>query len=214
MKAIVIGSTGLVGEHLLQLLSTDSRFTQVTALVRKAGSITSPKISYQIVNFDQLDSKWITGDVLFCALGTTIKKAGSKEAQYKVDFTYNYVTAQLAKQNGVKTLAHVSSLGANENSANFYIKTKGELESKLKALEFDKTIIARPSIILGDRKEFRLGEKIGIGLVKALTFLMVGPLRKYRGVHAQKIAKCLIEEACNESRKGFNIIESDRILNY
>jgi uncharacterized protein YbjT (DUF2867 family) len=214
MKAIVIGSTGLVGEHLLQLLSNDDRFTQVTALVRKAGSINSPKLTYQIVNFDQLDPKWITGDVLFCALGTTIKKAGSKEAQYKVDFTYNYVTAQLAKQNGVKTLAHVSSLGANEHSANFYIKTKGQLESKLKALEFDKTIIARPSIILGDRKEFRLGEKIGIGIVKALTFLMVGPLRKYRGVHAKKIAKCLIEEACNESRKGFNIIESDRILKY
>lgn len=214
MKAIVIGSTGLVGEHLLQLLSNDPRFTQITALVRKAGIVSSPKITYQIVDFDHLDPKLITGDVLFCALGTTIKKAGSKEAQYKVDFTYNYITAQFAKQNGIKTLAHVSSLGANANSSNFYIRTKGELENKLQALDFDKTIIARPSIILGDRKEFRLGEKIGIGVVKALTFLMIGPLRKYRGVHAQKIAKCLIEEACNESRKGYNIIESDLILKY
>jgi uncharacterized protein YbjT (DUF2867 family) len=214
MKAIVIGSTGLVGEHLLQLLDKDPRFTSVSALVRKPGTLQSSKINYVIANFDQLDPSLIKGDVLFCALGTTLKKAGSKEAQYKIDLTYNFETAQLAKANGVNKLAHVSSIGANAKSGNFYLRVKGELEEKLKALNFEKAVIARPSFILGDRKEFRLGEKIGIILMNALGFLMIGSLKKYKGVHARQIAKCMIDEVCNTTSKGFQIIESDNIQHY
>ncbi|MDZ4665425.1 MAG: NAD(P)H-binding protein, partial [Bacteroidota bacterium] len=144
MKAIVIGSTGLVGEHVLQLLSNDNRFTSVTALVRKTGAIQSNKITYQIFDFDNMNAALISGDVLFCALGTTLKKAGHKEAQYKIDCTYNFETAKRAKQNGIKFLAHVSSLGANARSSSFYLRVKGELEEKLKELAFEKTIIVRP----------------------------------------------------------------------
>ncbi|MBK7312202.1 MAG: NAD(P)H-binding protein [Sphingobacteriaceae bacterium] len=214
MKALVIGSTGLVGEHLLQLLELDNRFTSVTALVRKPGAIRSTKINYEFFDFDNMNGALLTGDVLFCALGTTRKKAGSKEAQYKIDLTYNYEAAKLAKQNGVTVLAHVSSLGANSSSSNFYLQVKGKLEDNLKAIGFDRTIIVRPSFILGDRKEFRLGEKIGIVIMKALAFLMQGPLKKYRGVQAAKIAKCMIEESCNASNKGFVILESDKIQVY
>jgi len=214
MKAIVIGSTGLVGEHVLQLLSTDNRFTSVTALVRKTGAIKSNKITYQIFDFDNMNAALISGDVLFCALGTTLKKAGSKEAQYKIDVTYNFETAKHAKENGVKFLAHVSSLGANAQSSNFYLRVKGELEEKLKELAFEKTIIVRPSVILGNRKEFRLAEKIGIIIMKGLGFLMLGPLKKYKGIHALKIAKCMIEGVCNSSNKGFQVIESDEIQRY
>lgn len=214
MKAIVIGSTGLVGENLLQLLDSDDRFSSVLALVRKPGKIQSNKINYQTIDFDNLNPSLIQGDVLFCALGTTLKKAGSKEAQYKIDLTYNYNVAKAAKQNGIKNLTHVSSLGANAKSSNFYLRVKGELEDKLRELNFEKTVIARPSFILGDRKEFRLGEKIAIVIFKALGFLMVGSLKKYKGVHAQKIAKCMVEEICDANRKGFNVIESDQILNY
>jgi len=214
MKAVVIGSTGLVGEHLLQLLDADKRFSSVTALVRKSGTLQSPKITYQIFDFDNMNATMLNGDVLFCALGTTLKKAGSKEVQYKIDVTYNFEAAKLAKQNGVKYLAHVSSLGADAKSSNFYLRAKGELEEKLKDLKFEKAIIVRPSFILGDRKEFRLGEKIGIIVMVGLGFLMQGPLKKYRGIHAAKIAKCMIEESCNTAIIGFNLIESDKIHNY
>lgn len=214
MKAVVIGSTGLVGEHLLQLLDSDKRFTAITALVRKPGTIQSPKINYQIFDFDNMNAALLNCDVLFCALGTTLKKAGSKEIQYKIDVTYNFEAAKLAKQNGVKYLAHVSSLGADAKSSNFYLRAKGELEEKLIELKFEKTIIVRPSFILGNRKEFRLGEKIGIVVMKGLEFLMQGPLKKYRGIHAAKIAKCMIEESCNATVTGFNLIESDKLHNY
>ena len=214
MKAIVIGSTGLVGEHLLQLLDKDPRFTSVCALVRKPGALQSSKINYVVANFDQLDPLLVKGDVLFCALGTTLKKAGSKEAQYKIDLTYNFETARIAKANGVSKLAHVSSIGASAKSGNFYLRVKGELEEKLKDLNFDTAIIVRPSFILGDRKEFRLGEKIGIILMKALGFLMIGSLKKYKGVHAKQIAKCMIDEVCNTNNKGFQVIESDQIQAY
>lgn len=214
MKAIVIGSTGLVGEHLLQLLDKDPRFTSVSALVRKPGTLQSSKINYVVANFDQLDASLVNGDVLFCALGTTLKKAGSKEAQYKIDLTYNFETARIAKANGVNKLAHVSSIGANAKSGNFYLRVKGELEEKLKALNFEKAIVVRPSFILGDRKEFRLGEKIGIVLMNALGFLKIGSLKKYKGVHAKQIAKCMIDEVCNTNNKGFQVIESDQIQSY
>lgn len=214
MKAIVIGSTGLVGEHLLQLLDQDPRFTSVSALVRKPGTLQSSKINYVVVNFDQLDASLVNGDLLFCALGTTLKKAGSKEAQYKIDLTYNFETARIAKANGVNKLAHVSSIGANAKSGNFYLRVKGELEEKLNALNFETAIVVRPSFILGDRKEFRLGEKIGIVLMNALGFLMIGSLKKYKGVHAKQIAKCMIDEVCNTNNKGFQVIESDHIQAY
>jgi len=214
MKAVLIGSTGLVGEHLLKLLNEDKRFTAVTALVRKPGVIKSQKINYQIFDFDNMDGALLNGDVLFCSLGTTLKKAGSKEAQYKIDLTYNFEAAKLAKQNGIACLAHVSSIGADSQSSNFYLRVKGELEEKLKALAFEKTIIVRPSFILGNRKEFRMGEKIGIFVMKGLSFLMQGPLKKYRGIHAQQIAKCMIEETCLKTNAGFNIIESDKMQKY
>lgn len=214
MKAVLIGSTGLVGEHLLKLLDEDKRFTAVIALVRKPGLIKSQKINYQIFDFDNMDGTLLTGDVLFCSLGTTLKKAGSKEAQYKIDLTYNFEAAKLAKQNGVTCLAHVSSIGADSQSSNFYLRVKGELEEKLKALGFEKNIIVRPSFILGDRKEFRFGEKIGIFVMNGLSFLMQGPLKKYRGIHAKKIAKCMIEESCLKTNSGFTIIESDKMQKY
>lgn len=214
MKAIVIGSTGLVGEHLLQLLDKDPRITSVSALVRKPGALKSNKITYVQTNFDQIDPSLVNGDVLFCALGTTLKKAGSKEAQYKIDLTYNFETARIAKANGVNKLAHVSSIGANAKSGNFYLYVKGELEEKLKDLNFERAIVVRPSFILGDRKEFRLGEKIGIVIMKSIGFLMIGSLKKYKGVHAKQIAKCMIDEVCNANNTGFHIIESDQIQSY
>jgi uncharacterized protein YbjT (DUF2867 family) len=214
MKAIVIGSTGLVGSHLLNQLEKNTQFTEVIALVRKPVNSNLLKAQQVMMDFDNMDPECFHGDVLFCALGTTIKKAGSKSEQYKVDYTYNAEACRLAKLMGVKILAHVSSIGADSSSSNFYLRTKGELENTMRELRFDKSIIARPSIILGDRKEFRLGEKIGIVVSSILSPLMVGPLKKYKGVHASKIAAALLTEALNKETKGFQIIESDGIQNY
>jgi uncharacterized protein YbjT (DUF2867 family) len=214
MKAIVIGSTGLVGGHLLELLHKNPNITEVVALVRKQTNFPYQKVTCKVLDFDNINPDLLSGDILFCALGTTIKKAGSKETQYRVDFTYNAEAARIAKSQGVKTVAHVSSIGANSKSSNFYLRTKGELEQLLTQLGFEKTIIARPSIILGERNEFRLGEKIGIVIATLFAPLMVGKLKKYRGVHAQKIARCLIIEALNGNNKKLCIFESDVIQNY
>lgn len=214
MKAIVIGSTGLVGGHLLERLHKNPHITEVVALVRKQTNFPYQKVACKVLDFDNINPDLLTGDILFCALGTTIKKAGSKEIQYRVDFTYNAEAARVAKLQGVKTVAHVSSIGANSKSSNFYLRTKGELEQLLTQLSFEKTIIVRPSIILGERNEFRLGEKIGIVFATLFAPLMVGKLKKYRGVHAQKIARCLITEALNSNNKKLCIFESDVIQNY
>jgi uncharacterized protein YbjT (DUF2867 family) len=214
MRAIVIGSTGLVGSHLLSQLEENTQFTEVIALVRKSENSNLSKAQQVVMDFDNMDPECFRGDVLFCALGTTIKKAGSKEEQYKVDYTYNAEACRLAKQMGVNILAHVSSIGADSSSSNFYLRIKGELENTMRSLAFEKTIIARPSIILGDRKEFRLGEKIGIVVATILSPLMVGILKKYKGVHASKIARALLTEVVHKETKGFHIIESDRIQNY
>lgn len=214
MRAIVIGSTGLVGSHLLSLLEKHPAVTEVVALVRTARKSDTTKVKFVQFDFERMNSDLLKGDLLFCALGTTIKKAGTKEAQYKVDYQYNANAARLAKQQGVKVLAHVSSIGADSRSSNFYLKTKGELEKTMEALRFEKTVIARPSIILGDRQEFRLGEKIGILLARLLSPLMIGGFKKYKGVHASKIALALVTEAFNEKRSGYEVIESDAIQNY
>lgn len=214
MKVIVIGSTGLVGSHLLSLLEENALVSEVIALVRDSRPSEYKKVKNVAFNFNQMNPELLKGDVLFCALGTTIKKAGSKENQHRVDYTYNAEAARLAKAQGVKVLAHVSSIGADSKSTNFYLRTKGELENALAALHFDKTVIARPSIILGNRKEFRLGEKIGILLAQLFSPLMVGKFSKYRGVHASKIAAALVKEAFDSNTKGFLIIESDAIQNY
>lgn len=214
MKAVVIGATGLVGEHLIRLLEKDQRFSEVEALVRLPQNSSGAKIKFTVFDFENMDAAKVKGDILFCALGTTIKRAGSKEAQYKIDHTYNLKVAECAKRNGTMVLAHVSSIGADAKSNNFYLRTKGKLEEDLQHLSFDRVIVVRPSFILGNRKEFRLGEKLGILLMQLISPLMVGKLKRYKGVHAEKIARCMIEESCNQANKGFKIIESDFIQNY
>ena len=173
MKAILIGATGLIGKSLLKQLLEDQGITEVLVFHRRATGVTHPKLSEHIIDFDQPES-WadrVQGDVLFSTLGTTIKSAGSKDAQYKVDFTYNYQTAQAAAQNGVHTYVLLSSAGANPSSSIFYSRMKGELDEAVKKLAFGRIRILKPSVLDGDREEFRLGERIGIVLGNALAFV-------------------------------------------
>jgi uncharacterized protein YbjT (DUF2867 family) len=208
--AIVIGATGLVGVNLVNRLKDSKSYERVTLLVRRKTDLNHLKIEEKIIDFDKIDTELIKADDIFCAIGTTLKKAGSKENQYKIDCEYPATIAKMGRQNGVKQFILISSIGADKNSSNFYLRTKGELEEKISELNFDSFIILRPSFIIGDRKEFRLGEVIGIFFASLFRPLMLGGLKKYRGVHAIVIAKKMIKMA-SENLKGKIVLESDKI---
>jgi uncharacterized protein YbjT (DUF2867 family) len=208
--AIVIGATGLVGAELVRQLLESPHYERVVTLVRRALPLEHPKLQQEIFDFDHPDAAKVTGDDLFCAMGTTLAKAGSKEAQYKIDCTYPYEVGKIARANGVQRYLLVSSIGADARSGNFYLRTKGELEEKIAGLGFDAFVSARPSFLLGDRQEFRLGEKIGIVLSQAFRLLIP---KKYRGIHAAQVAAALITLA-NQTMKGVHYVESDALQEY
>jgi uncharacterized protein YbjT (DUF2867 family) len=208
--ALLIGATGLTGGHLLEQLLAHPAYDQVIALVRRPMGILHPKLKESIIDFDAPDPALIHGDDLFCAMGTTLAKAGSKEAQYKIDCTYPASIGQIARNNGVKRYLLVSSVGADAQSANFYLRTKGDLEQQIRAMGFDTFVAARPSFLLGDRKEMRIGEKIGIVLSNLISPLLMGRLRKYRGIPSAQVAKSLIDRA-NNDQKGSLFPEYDEL---
>jgi len=208
--ALLLGATGLVGNQLLEQLLDDARYESVVALSRRPLDRQHPKLRQEIIDFDHPDPAKIKGDDLFCALGTTLRKAGSKEAQYRIDCTFPYEIGKIARQNGAQQYLLVSSIGADAQSSNFYLRTKGDLEEKLKALDFKTFVSARPSFLFGERSEFRLGEKIGIVLAKAFAFLIP---KKYRGIKASKVAAALIELA-NRNLNGVQMLESDRLQGF
>lgn len=190
--AIVVGATGLVGSSLLEQLLEDESYTKVKVFHRRSTGIEHPRLLEQIVDFDRIETwkKQITGDVLFSAMGTTIKKAGSKEAQYKIDYTYQYETAKAAAENKVGIYVLVSSSGANAGSRIFYSRMKGELDEAVMKLPFRKIIIMRPSILAGKRNEKRKGENIGLAIAKVLT--KIPGLRKYRPIKGETVAGAMI----------------------
>ncbi len=208
--ALLLGASGLIGGHLLQQLLENPDYAEVVALVRRPLPVQHPKLRQEILDFDRPDAGKIKGDDLYCALGTTLKKAGSEEAQYRIDCVYPAEIGRIARENGVRQYLLVSSLGADAGSSNFYLRTKGELEEKIRALGFERFVAARPSLLLGDRQEFRLGEKIGIALFRALAPLIP---RRYRGIQAEKVARALIRKA-NEGGRGTEIVESDRLQDF
>lgn len=214
MIALIIGASGLSGEFCLRQLLTDNAYTKVIAYVRKPLNITNPKLEEVIIDFDNIPASAtkITGDHLFICFGTTLKKAGSKENQFKIDYTYPVEFSKIAKQNGVSKVAVVSSIGANPHTSNFYLETKGKMEEALLNLNFETTCIVRPSFLLGPRKEVRIGEKMGILVFKAFSFFLSGSLKKYRAIHVEKVAKCMIETL--KTKTGIQIIESDKLHAY
>lgn len=200
--AIVIGATGLVGNHTTKLLLDDSRYSRVKIFVRRKTGISNSKLEEHLVDFDNLQN-WkekITGDELFSAMGTTIKKAGSKENQYRIDFTYQHEFAKAAAENGVKNYFLVSSAGANSSSGNFYLRIKGELEDKISKIPFEKILIFQPSLLVGEREESRFGEKIGFVLIN-FFMRIIPPLKKYKPIRGEEVAKAMINTANDESKE-------------
>lgn len=210
--ALVVGATGLIGKECMYCLLNDEHYGKVIALVRKPMAIKHNKLEQVVVNFDSLETYLINIKVnhVYCCLGTTMRTAGSKAAFKKVDYEYPVTIARLAKNNGAEKFILVSSLGANANSTNFYLKTKGETEDAIDKLNFDSFIIMRPSMLLGNRTEFRLGELIGKKIMRGFSFLFLGPLKKYKAIDAWKVAKAMVMLTTGNN-KGKNIIESDKI---
>lgn len=208
--AIVIGATGLVGSHLLELLLSDERYSNVLVFHRRSTGITHPKLSEHIIRFDELNiwRHMVKGDELFSALGTTIKQAGSETAQYKIDFDHQLDVAKAAASNGVSSYALVSSIGASQQSKTFYLNMKGRLDKTVQKIGFKKVVIVRPSFLKGTRSESRFWEKAGI--IAANIFTVLPGLQKYKPIHAKQVAQAMINSLNDPSSKS--IYEGDEIF--
>lgn len=204
--ALLVGATGLVGSHCLRLLSGDPSYDRVVVLVRRSVTgILPPNVEQHLVDFNRLDElpPAVRADHVFCALGTTIRQAGSPQAFRQVDLEYPLAVAKLTLKRGAEHVLVVSSLGADPKSRVLYSRVKGEMEQQLLALPFRSITIVRPSLLLGDRKEFRLGEEVA----KRFGFLM--PTR-YKPIDASRVAATMIV-AAKANRPGVRIIESAEI---
>lgn len=211
--AIIIGASGLVGNEVLTLLLSDDRFDKVNVFVRKPLLIKHPKLEQHVIDFDLIYkfTDLVKGDVVFCCLGTTIKTAGSKEEFKKVDYAYPLAFAKIAKQNGINKFIIISSIGANSNTSNFYLKVKGDIENELEKLKFTSLVIVRPSMLLGDRKEFRVGESIGKIVMKLVSMLFIGNFKKYKAIEASTVAKAMITLSVSNTT-DVSVIQSDTLM--
>jgi uncharacterized protein YbjT (DUF2867 family) len=199
--AVVIGATGLVGYQILDLLLNDSRYEKVKVFHRRSTGVEHPKLEEHVIKFDEMRiwKHMITGDELYSALGTTLKAAGSKEAQYVVDYDYQLDVAKEAAANGVKSYGLVSSQGASNASKVFYLNMKGKLDKNVQKLGFEKVVFVRPSILDGNRQESRQAEKVGIVAMKMLSHLPF--LREYKPIHVRTVARALINGLNNPDSK-------------
>ena len=190
--ALVIGSTGLTGNALVKILLETEEYSKIISFVRRSTGTSHPKLTEHIVDFADIGS-WkhlLTGDVLFSAMGTTLKKAGSKAAQYKIDYTFQYEAAKYAAENGVSTYVLISSAGANADSFNFYQRMKGELDDAVLKLDFNTKVILRPGQLYGNRTEKRSAEKFALQMM--FIFNRIGLLKKLRPIHASQLANAMV----------------------
>jgi uncharacterized protein YbjT (DUF2867 family) len=211
-EAIIAGSSGLVGSELLQLLLNSNKYSKVYSLVRRSSDVKHQKLEEIVFDFTDKNAykSLPRASELFCCLGTTLKTAGSQEAFRKVDYDYPLMLAKAGLNNGTKQFHVITALGADANSSIFYNKVKGQLQEAVKKLNFDQLYIYQPSLLVGDRKENRLGEKIAIKVMPLFEFLMIGPIKKYRSIQVEDVAKSILFTAENENKK-LKIILSDEI---
>jgi uncharacterized protein YbjT (DUF2867 family) len=213
-KAIVLGASGLTGSELVNQLLEDDYFDEIILFLRKKLPLSHPKLIQHCIDFNTLENykDLIKADVVFCCLGTTIKNAGSQDAFKKVDFYYPTEFAKIAKQQGMKSFYLQSSLGADSKSDNFYLKTKGQTEEVIQQLDFESFASLRPSILLGQRSEFRFGEMIGKIGMQLFSFIFIGKLKHYKAIHVKKVAQAMITQA-KLKMPGNLIIENEEIVN-
>ncbi len=198
--AILLGATGLTGNLLLQLLLKDDRYKKINLFSRSTSGVVHPKIEEylgDVVNLDTFKNAF-KADEVFCCIGTTKSKTPDKELYKKIDFGIPTKVAKLCKENGINTLVIISALGANSKSNIFYNRTKGEMEDAVLQLQIPKTHILQPSLIGGKREEKRIGEWIFKQLMRVANLVMAGPLKKYKSIHPNDIAKAMVWLANSE----------------
>lgn len=208
MKLLLIGSTGLVGHHVLDQALADPRVTEVVSIARRPLPA-HPKLLSAVADFDRLppEADWWRADAVICTLGTTLRAAGSEAAFRKVDHDYPLAVARLARQHGTPAYVLNSAIGADASSRFFYNRVKGEVERDLAGLGFASLTLVQPGLIGGRRTEFRLGERAAIG-----TLTLLDPLlpRRWRINPASTIAQAMLEAAINAS-PGMHVITSDQL---
>jgi uncharacterized protein YbjT (DUF2867 family) len=213
--AVVIGATGLTGNLVVEELLKDNDFKIVRVLVRKNVNIIHPKLQQEIVDFNNIDDytkKFGEGDVIFCCVGTTQKKVkGDKILYEKIDYGIPVDAARVGISKGYKKFLIISSIGANAHSSNFYLSLKGRIENALKEFPFASLSIFQPSIINGNRNENRTGEIIVQTIMDILSFLFIGPLKKYRAIGAHNIAKAMVK-ASKLQKRGVYYYRYDDIM--
>ena len=209
--ALLFGASGLVGSHVLSQLISNNNYSKIKLFVRSSIDISDPKIEIIQTDFNNLENhrEDIKGDDCFFCIGTTKKNSPDKNEYKRVELEVPKQVAQIAKSNSVNSFVFISSGYADPKSSGDYLKFKGEVEEELKRLNFSKLGIMRPSFLLGDRKEKRIGEKIGIFVFKLLSPLFLGPLKKMKPIHSATVAKAMITITQNKVSK--TIFESDEI---
>lgn len=210
--ALIMGSSGLIGKALIQYLLNADEYEKIVSLVRTKQNIHHTKLTEHVIDFGRLDDykEYFQVDDVFSCLGTTIKKAKSKDYMEKIDVEYPLKAANLAFKGGAKQFLFVSSMNANEQSLFWYSRLKAKLEKEVVKISFQAILIFRPSLLLGQRHEFRLGESIGSFLYKRTSFLFKGRLRKYKAIEGKKVAYAMYREA-QKNRKGIKVYPSDKI---
>ena len=210
--ALVFGSSGLIGGHLLNQLIKNDNYNKIKLFVRSEPVINEPKIEIIKTDFNNLEScKYnIKGDDCFFCIGTTKQNSPNKNEYQKVELDLPKEIAKIAKDNLIKSFIFISSIYANQNSSGDYVKFKGLVEEELKKLNFSNLGILRPSFLMGDRKEKRVGEKIGILTFRLLSPLLLGPLKKMKPINSEKVAKAMIKIANENLEK--TIFESNEIV--
>ena len=210
--ALIFGSSGLIGGQLLKILIETNNYNKIKLFVRSAPEINDPKIEIIETDFNNLENhkEDIKGDDCFFCIGTTKQNAPDKNEYRRIEYNIPVEVAQIAKLNLVNSFLYVSSGFADPKNSGAYLRNKGEVEEGLKKINFPKLGIMRPSILLGNRKENRVGEKIGVFIFKLLSPLFVGPLKKMKPIHSKKVAKAMLIVAQNDFQQ--TIFESNQIV--
>ncbi|MEK4228213.1 NAD(P)H-binding protein [Solibacillus sp. FSL H8-0538] len=211
-SALVVGATGLVGSALVRLLCESEEYAAVNVIARRPLNFSHPKLEVKVREFDEIAELDIEfAHEVFCCLGTTIKKAGSRAQFEKVDVEYPLYIAALAKNRGIGHFIVISAMGASEKSFVYYNRVKGKLQDQLIAMDFPQLSIVQPSLLTGNRTERRIGEKAGEKLLNVMGPLLIGPGKKYRSISAEQVALAMKVIALHGKRAKVSIYKSDEL---
>jgi len=219
MKVLLLGATGLIGHHCMSYLLNNKQVSELIAPTRRTLQVRDQALHNVLVDFDRLDEypELFEVDAIICCLGTTIKQAGSRERFRQVDYQYCLDAAELGRAHSVRSFSLVSAIGASDRSPFFYSRVKGQLESHLRELEYPVLSVFRPSLLLGDRQEQRLGEMAAAKLAPLFNPLLLGSMSDYKAIAAEVVAQAMVKDCLdgqreNDSKPKVRVYSHDKIV--